>query len=214
MDKFENIIKSTFSKRSKQLPSIEQIKQFIVLDREDKFDDRFDVINNSFYLRTRYIKHSFSILTHDFLVSLKLMIDDLKINNIVELSAGAGWFTHWMRKYDIPVKDCVDNSSWIDRWHKTLPIVKNYDSSLYVSQHKEVDMYILSWPYMDDVAYDIWKSMKPGQYLLYIGESHGGCTGSDEFHENIYKHEIKIPNVDKNFVSFWGVHDRPYLYRK
>jgi hypothetical protein len=60
--------------------------------------------------------------------------------------------------------------------------------------------------------------MRPGQYLLYIGEGHGGCTADDGFFESTCDHQVLFDEafnkVSKSFVQFVGLHDMPELYLK
>ncbi len=51
-----------------------------------------------------------------------------------------------------------------------------------------------------------------GQRVVYVGESDGGCTGDEPFHEELAAHwtldsEVAIP-------QWWGIHDNVWLYRR
>ncbi len=139
-------------------------------------------------------------------------MDDFHINKIVQLSCGPGWFTYWLRKYGILVEKCVDNFTWKESFKNKsyLSFVEKGDS-IEAAKVDNVEMFILSWPYMDSVAANIWKEMKRGKYLLYIGEEKGGCTADDEFFNLIENKEIQrgFP-----FLSFPNIHDRPILFQK
>ena len=70
---------------------------------------------------------------------------------------------------------------------------------------------LMSWPCYDkDWSYDAIKEMTKDQYLIYIGESFGGCTGTDAFHlelfDNFTDSEIRVPAV-----QFRGIHDRVHI---
>lgn len=207
------IVRDTFNLQKEKLPTIKEVKQHIRTDNEWglNLDDKRHL--NVYRIRDEYIKKSFPILTHEFISTVKNMIEDLKIINVSELSGGTGWFTYWLKNYGVNILDCIDNKSWKHREY--LKLVKKYDSIKYVKKHPEITMFILSWPYMDTVAERIWKSMKRGQYLLYIGEQASGCTANDKFFELVENKEV-IDNWDMqaSFISFWGIHDRPILYRK
>ena len=210
---YKEVIDRTFTESGHRLPSKDDIKSAFILEHE------WDRINTDFGLESvraqhKYRECSLVILSDEFLVSLQKLVKKLKVKSVVELSCGAGWFYYWMKKYNIPVVDAVDNYSW-GKTFEYLPLVKKYDSPTYVKEHKEIDMFVLSWPYMDDVAVRIWNNMRKGQYLFYVGESIGNACATDDFFLKADKHIFQIDHdFSKNFQSFFGLHDRPVLYKK
>ena len=210
-----DLIKNTFITKTDQLPTNAEIMAEIEVERWDNWD--FDKMNNTWKIRKEYTKYMFPILSHEFLLSIKNMVNDLDIYKISEIACGTGWFTHWLEKYDIPISDCIDNKSWKKKFNYWLPAVTIYDASHYVKKHPNIQMFILSWPYMDTLAYRIWKNMKKGQYLFYIGESYGGCTADERFFDEVENSKVEskqITALENNFLSFLGLHDRPIIYRK
>lgn len=169
----------------------------------------------TFAFRQLYTKSSFIIISDNFLKSLKRMIQNLELSRVVELACGTGWLSHWMKKYDIPIIDSIDNKSW-ERFEHYLPLVTKMDAVKYVKKNNTIELFILSWPYMDNLAKNIWKYMQSGQYLLYIGESCGGCTANDDFFEAISEDNYIEDrwNLWQSLISFSAIHDRPYLYLK
>jgi len=168
----------------------------------------------NYELRLKYVKYNFCILSDKFLLDLKKMVEKFEMSKIIELSCGAGWFSYWMKKYGIPITDSVDNKSW-GRVFSYLPNITVGDSVDVVKENADTDLYILSWPYMDTVAAEVWKEMRTGQYLLYIGEGYGGCTANNEFHDLISDYVVREAyTFFENFLSFETIHDHPTLYRK
>ncbi|MCP3965617.1 MAG: hypothetical protein GY718_04575 [Lentisphaerae bacterium] len=166
-------------------------------------------------IRRVYTENSFVILNHDFLVSVRDVCDNLHFDNIAELNSGVGWFTWWARKYDIPIQDCVDNMTCPFYRGKYMDHVRRCNSVRFVGRSQDVQLFILSWPYVDNIAFRVWKKMIPGQYLLYIGEHYGGCTANEDFFDSVSGCEIEDQwGLTKNFLSFDGIHDQPELYRK
>ena len=212
------MIDKTFNNNIKTLPKISDIKKMIMTDDYplgEKVD--FSLLDKTYKIRSEYTKHSFFILNHEFLKSIKKMTDDLDITSISELSCGVGWMSYWLMIYGVPIIQAVDNEYWSKggRMNPHLDFVTKGDSIDYVINHPNIQMYILSWPYMDDVAERVWCEMQDGQYLLYIGESNGGCTADDKFFE--YTHDKDVKDewcMYRSFVSFYGIHDRPTLYKK
>ena len=214
MENLDNIFIQTFSQKSNKLPTLKEIKQHICTDcaSTDKFKALFT--NESFKFRNDYVLKSFPILNEDFFKALKTCTSSLNIKNTIELCAGIGWFSFWAEKYNIPINICSDNMTW-DQHKNYLDHVICHDAVECVEENKNIDMFILAWPYMSETANDIWNKMKKGQYLLYIGEGKNGCTANDDFFNSTYASKIKDTwNLNSSFVSFWGVHDHPTLFRK
>ena len=167
----------------------------------------------------QYKNNAFVMYTHELLTAIKVFTDHMGFTKVHELCCGTGIFSHWMVKYGIPVGSSVDNKTWEMFKHHDLylPNVTDMDAVKFVQENQDAESFILSWPYMDSTAADIWKSMRKGQYLLYIGEI-GGCTADDEFFNLVRDSEIEdniyVKEMQRSFVQFTGVHDLPFLYRK
>ena len=212
-----DIISRTFSTKYRTLPRMAELRKYIDVDQDylpsgaaGEFSAHLSVLS----IRDEYVDRSFCILSQDFMQAIVRMASDLKIKKTAELCCGGGWLSYWLKHYGLNVQSS-DNQSW----HKVFklspqPIVK-MDAAKYVRMYP-VQLYILSWPdYGSDVAYRVWRSMKRGQYLLFIGEDEGGCTANDAFFKAVRSKEISdIWGLEKNFIAFWGIHDRPILYQK
>jgi len=219
-----NLIERTFNTELKTLPTNKEIVKEIEVDYVcslwKEFNPNYDIEKESkkhiqtFRIRSEYVKRNFHILSHEFLESFKAMVEDLKFQKIVEVCCGTGWFAFWCRKYGINIFECIDNKTW-HSFKEYLPIVKKQDAIKYIQRNKDFDLVILAWPYMDNVAYNIWEALEPGKYLFYIGETYGGCTADESFFKATEEKEIEDNwNLDKNILSFFGVHDRPTLFKR
>jgi hypothetical protein len=212
------LLSQTFSLASERLPTIAQVKSYIYTDRQWAEAGEFDREKHlqTILIRESYVGQSFVLLTDEFLRSLQALCCDFK--SIVELGAGIGWLGHWLGQYGVGVQALIDNKSWAEFSHQGyLEIVQQMDSFDYLMLHPEVELFILSWPQEDDLAARIWQALRPGQYLLYIGEDKGGCTADNDFFGLIHGHEV-VNNVTwkmkQSFLSFDDFHDQPHLYRK
>lgn len=199
--KHQNILNIVFNEDMYKLPDIFSWNQ--ILD------------SNDFYFRELYTRNMFPIINHELLIYMKNIFLDLNIDLIAELNCGTGWFSHWMLKYGIPINKSVDNKSW-HGFKEYLPLVYQDDSVSFVKRNLKYQMFILSWPYMDNVALDIISNMRSGQYLFYIGESRFGCTADDDFFDFIenedFAEEIKT-NINKYFLSFYTIRDHIRIYK-
>ncbi len=194
------LITQTFDSKLSKLPSIEYISELV------------NKTLSSFKLRKEYVKYSYPILSHETLTGIRENIDKLGITKVIELSCGTGWLTHWLRKYGVNVIKCVDNFTWRRFKGNILPIVEEQDSIECVKQNPDTELFILSWPYMDSVAFYVFRAMKKGRYLLYIGEDEGGCTADYNFFNLVKMYEEVDVNIP--LARFFGIYDSIYLFRK
>jgi hypothetical protein len=131
-----------------------------------------------------------------------------KISPIIEIGAGLGYWAYLLNKRKIKIK-CFDNFSWPIKGSKWFPIEKGTYTALTKSKAKTL---FLCWPpYKNSVAYKCLKTFK-GDFVAYIGEGHGGCTGDDGFHEELEKSwkTMKVVHIPQ-----WsGIHDRLEIYKR
>jgi hypothetical protein len=203
-----NIIVQTFNEESTRLPKIDEIRKFTSFQGE--YSRSVDEIVSGYDLRRKYVEHSFPILSDELMKSFSSYLSSY--SHVAELACGEGWLTFWLNKYSPGcVSECVDNMSW-EKHKDHLDFVIDDCAVNYVKNNPSVDLFILSWPYMSSLAFDVWSEMRKGQTLLYIGESWGGCTANEEFFEATRGHRI---DHDINyFVSFEGINDDIEVYRK
>ena len=97
----------------------------------------------------------------------------------------------WVHVADIETLDCVES---IDKYGK------------------DIDIVIISWPYMDSHAYNTIKQLhrvNPKALIVYIGEGCGGCTANDDFfhHFKEITDDDLFNNISANFEQWDGLHD-------
>ena len=208
---YYDIIRQTFSIDGR-LPSIEWFRKNVSLDVNidniTKIDDHLNLTFVSFNFRHIYTYRSFPILTKEWIKSIADYCQ--QFNKVYELAAGGGWITYWLRKYGIDI-ECIDNYKWKDIKYNDW--VKKGDAVEYVKNNQDIELFILSWPWMDDMAANIFESMRSGQRILYVGEGYGGCTANDRFFK-LVENKKEETNIEDNFISFWGIHDYPSVYVK
>jgi hypothetical protein len=203
-----NIIVRTFNEESDKLPTVAQIRECTSLESDMRSLYEYSV--DHYALKDKYTEHSFAILSDDMVKSLADFLGGY--NKVVELACGEGWLTWWVNKYKPEtIEECIDDMSW-ERHKSHLDIVKRACAVDYVRDHSDVDLYVLSWPYMDMMAFDIWDNMVVGQDLLYIGENWGGCTANDEFFEAV--NGCEVDHEIEHHESFRSIHDKIRLFRK
>ena len=140
----------------------------------------------------------------------------VKYSPIIEIGSGTGYWAKlisdagaFIKSFDL-FPPYSDN---INVYHKSsgcyFPISEGNESKLLEYTNYTL---MLCWPpYVDKMSFNVISNYS-GKYLIYIGESYGGCTGCDEFHEYLYKYfnEVEIVNIPQ-----WnGINDYLWIYER
>lgn len=181
--------------------------------------NEFDIIG----FRGVFIKEiGFSLVSTSWIKPLAKWIGNRKV---LEVMSGCGSLSYALKQEGVEII-ATDNFSWKgdgNSWNKDKKYwsnIENIDCVKAVKKYsKDVDIIIMSWPYMDDNAYKVLLEMRkqnPDCVLIYIGEGYGGCTADDQFHEAIYEKEIDDESFDEainNYQQWFGIHDFPILVK-
>ena len=178
---------------------------------------------NIFRLRDLYIEHAmFPILTEE---TLQLLLPIMQGNKVLEAGAGRGFLAKILSQHKIKIV-ATDNRSRkyvigenVHSLHLIAENISIHNVDALKLVHKDFDVIIMSWPDMEnETDAEIVKAMKPGQVLIYQGESYGGCTGSDELHEAIFN--LCTPDEELNIklrashIQWYGIHDYWEVYTR
>jgi len=101
-----------------------------------------------------------------------------------------------------------------DPFEKNETKIVNMDSIKAVKNYGHIVNFImLSWPaYNDSFAYDSLINSNEIEYVFYIGECEGGCTGDDNFHDYL---NSNYELMESFYCNQWdGIHDMGWLYKK
>jgi 2-polyprenyl-3-methyl-5-hydroxy-6-metoxy-1,4-benzoquinol methylase len=175
---------------------------------------------NKYELRGKFIKQiGFSLLALDWIIPLSKWIGERKC---LEVMAGTGSLSYALKEQGVNII-ATDNFSWDgqNNWNETNNYwteIENIDAVEATRKYgKDVDIIIMSWAYMDDTAYRILQAMRevnPDCIMIFIGESCGGCTASDEFFESIIEVEDQeFIEAVKNYKRWFGIYDYPQLVK-
>lgn len=134
----------------------------------------------------------------------------------LEVMAGRGWWSYALQQKGVSVH-ATDDFSWHEQgrystWKDTLVNMEKLDAVKAVKKYgEETDVVLMSWPYMDDTAYEVIKALhqvNPNAVVVYIGEGSGGCTASYAFFDHFYEIEDEaFTEVQMNFESWSAIRD-------
>ena len=171
-------------------------------------------------LRGQFIKNiGFTLISNDWIKPLSNWIGNRKC---LEVMAGTGSLSFALQQQGINII-ATDNFSWDGQsnWNNNdnyWTEIEHIDAIEVVKKYgKDIDIILMSWPYMDDTAYRILHTMREVNQnciMIFIGEGMGGCTADDEFFQSI--EEIEDEEFEKavrSFKQWWGIHDYPQLVK-
>lgn len=153
-------------------------------------------------------KYAWSLPTEDLALLIKKHLPEGY--KIIEIGAGTGYFGWFLSQYDIDVK-CYDiqpyhNSHCDNKWFE----IESADE--FISADYSDRALMLCWPpYSSPMAYNALNAYK-GDYVIYIGEGDGGCTGDDKFHDMLYENwDVMGHNYPPNWDS---ISSREIIYKR
>ena len=138
----------------------------------------------------------------------------LKYGPILEIGAGLGYWAALINKaggdiiaYD---KHVGPKNSWFKGKQPYFPI-KSGGSGAAVKRHPDRTL-MMVWPCYDKPMDVVALRQHKGEYLIYVGESSYGCTGSPAGHNWIEKYYEEVEEV---LIHRWpSIHDYMTVYRR
>lgn len=135
-----------------------------------------------------------------------------KLSPLVEIGAGTGYWAMLLEKCGAFVV-AYDRRAGDSRLHpeKKYHEVLEGTESVLKTTPPEFNLF-LCWPsYGTPFASNALRLFR-GQYVAYIGEGPGGCTGDDEFHKGLEEGWAIVKRVE---IPRWaGVQDALTIYRR
>jgi SAM-dependent methyltransferase len=163
----------------------------------------------------------FPIITKEVINELNSFLGNMKV---ADLGCGTGYISAALQSRGVNI-DAYDNYS-------SNYSVGKMNNAQYCEIHNvdyfDIDLVqyhaiLMSWPdYDSDNAFKIACKMKPGQILIYQGESKGGCTADDNFFDLIDDETQFFELIEMYYIlneyhvnfSQIGIHDHWRIYRK
>lgn len=173
-----------------------------------------------YVMRDKYIKEGmFGFVSWKWVNPFVKWINNRKC---LEVMAGRGILSYALKQKGVNIIT-TDDFSWhtkeeFKQWNNSITEIEKIDAIEAIKKYgKEVNIVIMSWPYMDNTAYQVLKTLyevNPFVYLVFIGEHWGGCTADDEFFQHF--EEIEDENfqvVNEKYERWFGLHDYMMLGR-
>ena len=138
----------------------------------------------------------------------------------LEIMSGCGSLAKALQDKGIDVTP-TDNfkEHTYDSWATNLwTPIENIDCLDAISKYKDVDIIIMSWPYVNDTCVKVLRKMRevnPKAQLLYIGEGYDGCTACDEFFDELVEitDDKEFNAVAEKYETYYGDRDKLWLVR-
>lgn len=155
-------------------------------------------------------KGMFSLVSYNWIRPLSEWIGSRKC---LEVMSGRGFLTKALRELNVDIVATDDYSWGFNDYNNPVTEVEDIDAVESIKKYiRDVDILIISWPPMDQVAYEVVKKareLNPDIIVIYIGEDEGGCTASESFFEIFdtnYSDE-KFNEVSLVYPTWRGFHD-------
>lgn len=172
-----------------EMKTFEEIKQMILKNEELLFTDTKKF---SHY----YSNRPYQYWNKEYIEQLSIAIKNLKLKStILEVCAGDGMLSKHLTDNNIKIV-ATDDCSWASVIQGDN--VERYDAIKAIEKFKP-ELVIASWiPFQHSIDYQIL--LTKVKHFIFIGETHGGCCGSDYIWDN-YKNAgytmTELDDVDR-----------------
>lgn len=135
---------------------------------------------------------------------------------VLEVMAGAGWLAKALRERGIDII-ATDSHEWQRtlKWELVTKVVEMGANTAIALYGKEIDIMVISWPYMDNDAYRAIKMLykvNPRAVVIFIGQYGGGITANERFFEHFeILNDPKFERMADQYEPWFFLSDRPYL---
>lgn len=172
----------------------------------------------SYREREVYIrKYGFVLLTNEVLTELSTFLSDKKT---LDVCAGTGSLCYHLALRGVDISACDIGGEHFHNYGMRSVWKRDHEVDCFTLLPGKYEAVVLSWPqYNTSFAAKVLNAMSVGQFLIYQGEGHGGCTGDDEFFEILESDEWEVldeltKRLNDHHVKFQGIYDRWGVYRK
>lgn len=169
------------------------------------------------YVRTEFLRRDVYTKICGRCVPTKETIDVLSefidTQTVLSIGAGLGLIERLLkdRGHNVVATDLYD-PKFCDTEGDAYMEVEELEAAAAVKKYP-TDILLIVWPpYDDPMAYNALKEFR-GDVVIYIGESYGGCTADEEFHQ-LLDVEFEEASIDVPLKQWWGIHDCVFIYKR
>lgn len=185
----------------------DKVKQFInsKTSKEDFFNVRRKTVK----------KYAWTIPCKEYIESIKAHI--IPNQPVYDVMAGTGFVGKVLKKHGINVisSDAEILTKKNKYGHTNLhdPDMEEMDALTRVNSFSTPINVLMSWvPYSEDTDLKVAEILQPNSILIYVGESYGGATGSEEFWTYASKN---FQVLDDMYIPQWpAIHDFLWIGKK
>lgn len=184
-----------------------------------EFEEKYKPYKTDSYpRRVKYIDtRGWGVVTDEQAAVLSVF---LRGKTVIEVCSGTGFLAAHLRNKGVKNYLAFDNFSLCFPSSERV----NYGSvnrNIHSVTIAKAEAIVMCWPnYDSNLAERVVKKMRKGQYLIYQGEGHGGCTGNSKFfkqilNENKFQEMTYLTEKLNSFQARWcGLHDYFMVYKK
>jgi len=179
----------------------------------DVFTSGFDTFTEAFEARRKCIReYGFAIPSEEACKRIASLGGE-----IIELGAGLGYWAKCIEEcggkvvaYDKAVPGEQSENKYPFRTSPLhFPVV---DGDEFVLEKSDANVLLLIWPCYNSPFANNCLRLFRGEHVAYVGEGAMGCTGDDEFHQNLGRNWEFVDCLD---IPQWsGIHDDLYIYKR
>lgn len=133
----------------------------------------------------------------------------------IDPMAGTGYWAAMLIQLGCNVS-AFDNRAWADIHKEEYVCILNADAPYIVRQYPYHTLLLMWPPYNSDVGFETVRNFRrpslPRQKIIYIGEGSGGCTGTNEMHDELDEYWDLV--CEHRPVQWFGIHDDIYVYER
>lgn len=144
---------------------------------------------------------NYVVVTQELVDSLSTILAGKKV---LEVMSGTGMLAWHLKEAGVDIL-ATDSGDW--GIQEIEPgFVKTISAVDAINKYPDADIILMCWPYMDNTAFQVLKSLHPHQMLICCGET-DGCTADEDFWDN-YDYEALS---DVKYQSFSMIRDYFYI---
>lgn len=131
---------------------------------------------------------------------------------LLEVGSGTGYWGHFLNQFDIPVT-CTDIAPYKNHYSEGqwFP-VEELDVVAAVKRYPDHALFMV-WPeYNSPMAADALAAYT-GAYLIYVGETEGGCTGDQRFFD-LLSEGWDLVTEQSPLYEYMGIHTYHHFYAR